>query len=166
MFTIGDKFVKSVGQKRQKPTPVQVPMHWAPLVKCLLQKNTCTIFIIQVYFNILTRLVVRVYRNSNVYNDSPWCGHWQLSIGVCNNYTTYKDHVHLISADGQFFGSEESQHGQLRSPSGICVDSTNTVYVAEENHHVSVYTSSGQFIKCFSTWGSGVERQSWMVLKD
>ena len=44
---------------------------------------------------------------------------------------------------------EESQHGQLRSPSGTCVDSTNTVYVTDENHPVFVYTSSGQFIECF-----------------
>ena len=31
----------------------------------------------------------------------------------------------------------------------------NTVFVADNNHRVSVYTSSGQFIECFGTQGSG-----------
>ena len=65
--------------------------------------------------------------------------------------------MHLFSA-GHFissFGSEGSQHGQLYYPRGICVDSTNTVYVTDWNHRVSVYTSSGQFIKCLGTKGSG-----------
>ena len=66
--------------------------------------------------------------------------------------------VQLFSTDGQFissFGSEGSQHGQLYYPRGICVDSTNTVYVTDRNHRVSLYTSSGQFIKCFGTRGRG-----------
>ena len=29
------------------------------------------------------------------------------------------------------------------------------MYVTDDNHRVSVYTSSGQFIKCFGTQGSG-----------
>ena len=29
------------------------------------------------------------------------------------------------------------------------------MYVTDNNHRVSVYTSSGQFIKCFGTKGSG-----------
>ena len=29
------------------------------------------------------------------------------------------------------------------------------MYVTDENHRVSVYTSNGQFIKCFGTRGSG-----------
>ena len=36
-----------------------------------------------------------------------------------------------------------------------CVNSTNTVYVTDENHRVSVYTSDGPFIKCFGTRGNG-----------
>ena len=66
----------------------------------------------------------------------------------CNNHR-----VQLFSTDGQFissFGSEGSYY-----PHGICIDSTNTVYITDENHRVSVYTSSGQFIKCFGTKGSG-----------
>ena len=63
-----------------------------------------------------------------------------------------------FSADGQLvssFGSKGSQHGQLYFPTSIGVDSTNTVYVTDENHCVSVYTSSGQFIKCFGMQGIG-----------
>ena len=70
----------------------------------------------------------------------------------------HNNRVQLFSADGQFissFGSEGSQHGQLHHPLGICVDSTNTVYVTDYNHRVSVYTSSGQFIECFGTRGRG-----------
>ena len=60
--------------------------------------------------------------------------------------------MQFFPADGQFEGS---QHGQLYHPLGICVDSTNTVYITDENNRVSVYTSSGQFIKCCGTQGSG-----------
>ena len=35
------------------------------------------------------------------------------------------------------------------------LDSTNTVYITDKNHCVSVYTSSGQFIKCFGVQGRG-----------
>ena len=66
--------------------------------------------------------------------------------------------MQLFSADGKYislFGSKGSQHGQLHYPYGICVDSTNTVYITDSNHRVSAYTSSGQFIKCFGTRGSG-----------
>ena len=79
--------------------------------------------------------------------------------------TDYDNHrVQLFSANGQFissFGSEGSQHGQLYRSLGICVDSTNTVYVTDWNHRVSVYTSSGQFIKCFGTKGSGERKLNY-----
>ena len=68
-----------------------------------------------------------------------------------------------LSADGQFissFGSKGSQHGQLNYPLGICIDSTNTVYVTDDNHRVSVYTRIGQLINCFSTKGTGEERET------
>ena len=39
---------------------------------------------------------------------------------------------------------------------GICVDFTDTVYISEEgNNRVSVFSSSGQFLKCFGSYGSG-----------
>ena len=69
----------------------------------------------------------------------------------------FNHRVQLFTADGQFistFGSKGSQHDQFYYPRGICVDSTNTVYVTGKNHRVSVYTSSGQFIKYFGTQGS------------
>ena len=69
---------------------------------------------------------------------------------VCVCVTDYgNDRVQLFSTDGQFISSFGSQNGQLYRPLGICIASTNTVYVTDENHRVSVYTSSGQFIKCF-----------------
>ena len=82
------------------------------------------------------------------------------SSGVVYVSDYYNHRVQVFSADGQpwfisSFGSKGSQHGQFYDPQGICVDSTNTVYVTDWNHHVSVYTSSGQFIKCFGTRGSG-----------
>ena len=80
------------------------------------------------------------------------------SSGVVYVVDYYNHRVQLFSADGQFiskFGSEGSQHGQLYHPTSISIDSTNTVYVADNNHRVSVYTSNGQFIKCFGTQGSG-----------
>ena len=64
----------------------------------------------------------------------------------------------MFSADGQFissFGSEGSQPGQLIHPCGICIDSTDTVYVTDLNHRVSAFTSSGQFLKCFGEKGIG-----------
>ena len=51
------------------------------------------------------------------------------------------------------FGSEGSQH--LDHPSGICIDYTNTVYVTDSNYRISVYTSSGQFVKSFGVQKSG-----------
>ena len=39
---------------------------------------------------------------------------------------------------------------------GICIDSTDTVYISEwDNGQVSVFSSSGQFLKCFGRRGSG-----------
>ena len=86
------------------------------------------------------------------------------SSGVCNDYTirTMIVYIHLFSADGQFFGSEESRHGQLRSPFGICVDSTNTVYVTDENHIVFQCTLAllwkvHQVLRYMREWSGGAE---------
>ena len=85
------------------------------------------------------------------------------SNGVVYVTDFFNHRVQLFTADGQFissFGSYGSQHGQLHYPRGICIDSTNKVYVTCKNHHVSVYTSSGQFMKCFGTKES-VEGELW-----
>ena len=66
------------------------------------------------------------------------------------------DRVQLFSTSGQnksTFGGYGIQHGHLIQPTGVCLDSTNTVYITDSNNRVSVYTSSGQFIKCFGNFG-------------
>ena len=70
------------------------------------------------------------------------------SSGVVYVTDSCNHRVQLFTADGQLISSlcsKGSQHGQLYFPLGICVDSTNTVYITDDSHHVSVYTSSGQF---------------------
>ena len=47
------------------------------------------------------------------------------------------------------FGSKGSQPGQLYHPHGICIDSTDTVYVTDHKHRVSAFSRHGQFLKCF-----------------
>ena len=72
--------------------------------------------------------------------------------------TTDNHCVQSFSADGQFlssFGSKGSQPGQLYHPRGICIDSTDTVYVTDHNHRVSAFSRHGQFLKCFGKQGSG-----------
>ena len=62
----------------------------------------------------------------------------------CNNHR-----VQSFSADGQFmssFGNKGSQPGQLYHPHGICIDSTDTVYVTDRNHRVSAFSRHGQFL--------------------
>ena len=64
--------------------------------------------------------------------------------------------MQLFTTNGMFissFGSRGSLHGQLYKPNGVSVDSSYTVYVTDENHRVSVYNSTGHFIKSFSTNG-------------
>ena len=61
--------------------------------------------------------------------------------------------VKLFSAAGQFMSTFSSF--RLQHPTSICVDSTNIAYVTDDNNHVSVYTSSGQLIKCFDSQGNG-----------
>ena len=81
------------------------------------------------------------------------------SSGVVYAADYLNNRVQLFSADGQFissFGSEWSRYpyNQLLFPIGICNDnSTNTVYITDEYQcdRLSAYTSSGKFIKRFST---------------
>ena len=58
----------------------------------------------------------------------------------------------LVDKISQPFGGYRIQHGHLNQPTGVCLDSTNTVYVTDSNNRVSV-CSSGQLIKCFSNFG-------------
>ena len=51
---------------------------------------------------------------------------------------------------------EQSGDGELHYPTGICIDSTDTVYVAEANNHrVSVFTCEGSFLTSFGNRGDG-----------
>ena len=48
-----------------------------------------------------------------------------------------------FSADGQFitsFGSIGSEPGQLDCPQCICINSTDTVYVTDNNHRASAFS--------------------------
>ena len=54
------------------------------------------------------------------------------------------------------FGQHSKGNGELSSPTGICIDNNNVVYVAEwGNHRVIVFTCEGKFLMSFSTQGSG-----------
>ena len=51
------------------------------------------------------------------------------------------------------FGSYGILHGHLDHLTSVCVDSTNyIVYITDSNNRVSVYTTSGWFIKCFGNF--------------
>ena len=72
----------------------------------------------------------------------------------CNSLVYVTDHfnnrVQKFSPEEQFissFGSEGSQ--RLHHPRGICIDLTDTVYITDGSYRISIYTSSGQFIKSF-----------------
>ena len=43
----------------------------------------------------------------------------------------------------------------LNHPRGICIDSTDTVYVTNGSHLVSAFNTHGKFLKCFGKLGSG-----------
>ena len=155
LFTIEGRFVKSVGQEGERQlqfsNPSSIAIHPSGKVFVADSRNHR----IQVLNPDLSYSHMFGRQGS-----AP--GQFRYPHGVAINLsgvvyvTDYHIHrVQLFFADGQFissFGSKGSQHGQLYYPCGICVDSTNTVYVTDLNHHVSVYTSSGQFI---STRGSG-----------
>jgi len=52
--------------------------------------------------------------------------------------------------------SSESGEGQLSRPWGVAIDSQGNYFVAEQNYHrVSVFNSSGQFLRKFGSHGNG-----------
>ena len=52
----------------------------------------------------------------------------------------------------------------MNHPSGVTIDSTDKVYVTErDNHHVSVFTSDGQFLTSFETKGMDHGEFMWPV---
>ena len=80
------------------------------------------------------------------------------SSGIVYVANCFNHRVQSFSADGQFIssfasGSEGSQPGQFYHPRlrahVICIDSTDTEYVTDENHHVSAFSTNGKFLKYF-----------------
>ena len=73
--------------------------------------------------------------------------------------------IQVFNHEGQFlqqFGNEGNGDGELDSPTGISIDSDDTVYVAEgSNHRVSVFTHEGKFLTSFGSKGNG-PGQFWM----
>ena len=69
------------------------------------------------------------------------------------------NHSLLMGSSSLHFGSEGSQPGQLDQPLGICIDTTDTVYVTDENHRVSAFSRNGKFLKCFGKRGTELGEQ-------
>ena len=54
------------------------------------------------------------------------------------------------------FGRHGQGRGELNWPSAVAIDTNNLVYISEDiNHHVSVFTSEGQFVVSFGRKGQG-----------
>ena len=54
------------------------------------------------------------------------------------------------------FGELGNGDGELYFPTGISIDSDDTVYVVEhDNHRVSVFTREGEFLTSFGRGGDG-----------
>ena len=67
--------------------------------------------------------------------------------------------IQKFSSAGVFitkWGSQGSGNGQFNYPSGIAVDASGNVYVAEQNNRrIQKFSSSGSFIAKWGSWGSG-----------
>jgi tripartite motif-containing protein 71 len=69
------------------------------------------------------------------------------------------DRIEEFSNSGAYisqFGTKGSANGQLRFPTGVAVDSSNNIWVADhDNHRIQEFSSSGVYISQFGTLGSG-----------
>ena len=69
-------------------------------------------------------------------------------------------HVWMFTPDGnmlQHFGWEGQNPGDLYRPRGVAINNKNQIIVSEGgNHRISVFTSSGSFVKCLGTLGDGL----------
>ena len=153
MFTMEGMFVKSVGQKGDEPLqfnyPLGIAVHPSGSVFVADSSNH--------RIQVLNQDLSFSHMFGSKSSALGWFNHPNdvaiNSSGVVYVTDYYNHRVQLFSANGQFnslLGSEESQ---LYKPNGVSIDSTNTVYVTDENYRLSVYNSSGQFIKNFTTDG-------------
>ncbi len=53
------------------------------------------------------------------------------------------------------FGRHGKGRGELDHPISITIDTSDRVFVGDCNHHISVFTSEGQFITSFGREGEG-----------
>ena len=161
MWTLNGKFVRSVGQKGRGLLDFSYPSGIAV-------HPSGRVFIVDTYNH-----RIQVLRADLTYlhafgrrGRAPGQFSNPNDVAIDSNGLVYvadyfNNRVQKFTPKGQFilsFGSEGSQH--LDHPSGICIDSTNTVYVTDSNYRISVYTTSGQFIKYFGVQRSGGEEVS------
>ena len=161
MFTMEGEFEKSVGEEGSKPlqfeNPAGIAVHPSGLVFVVDQHNHR----IQVLHPDLS--FSHMFGSLDL-SGGLVAGQFDFPTDVAYDssgivYVADYDHVKSFSANGQFissFGSEGSQPGQLGELSGICIDSTDTVYVTDCNHHVSAFSRNGKFLKCFGKEGTGL----------
>lgn len=97
----------------------------------------------------------KVYVVSRQYEqilDVPWNQTATFAqVNVFNITTTPGEEEHLVKISR--YGDAE---GQLIWPAGIALDSDDNVFVTDEwMNRVSVFTSAGEFVKCWGTPGAG-----------
>ena len=172
LYTMEGEFVKSAGEKGSGPLqfnyPEGIAVHPSSgLVYVADSENHC----IQVLRSNLSFL-----RMFGSHGSGP--GQFNDPIDVaCDSsgivYVTdyYNHRVQSFFANGQFissFGNEGSLPlGRLSHPYSICIDSTDTVYVADwfDCYRVSAFTTSGKFLKSFSS-GEGELKFSGRIAVD
>ena len=77
---------------------------------------------------------------------------------------SWRNRIQKFTPDGEFvlaqFGSEGSDRGQLKFPCGITINTANSdlVYVSDDNHRISIFTSDGVFVNNFK-WRNGYIHQ-------
>ena len=151
MFTMEGKFVKSVGQKGDEPLQFNYPLGIAVHPSGSVFVADSSNHRIQVLNQDLSFSSMFGRKGSAL----GWFNHPNdvaiNSSGVVYVTDYYNHRVQLFSANGQFNSSLGSEESQFYKPNSVSIDSTNTVYITNENYRLSVYNSSGQFIKNFGT---------------
>ena len=145
--------LKSVGGKGegklQFNTPTSIAVHPTGMVIIADSKN----YRIQVLFPDLSfsHMFGSQGNEPGQFNGSTY-----VTCGI-NNGTVYvvdNHRIQLFSIEGEFIATFGSQLAFLDCPRGICVDSTNRVYVTDGNNRVSVFIQDDpQHIKSFRGTG-------------